>query len=209
MLDKKYYKLNELNSLFQISMADISYAIERQGLCLVFYRQAEKYLVGSLSNRKFVSIGCATYEGLVRLDKNSSSEVIKQKSIAVDRTVLLQMENVKDWISDYPFECKLPSSRLNDWVSADPKTLDGDTILAFPYPTEKQNPFKVFPQSAVSVSNELGASESQSENMDEKNELKPDFILDFPKIELHLNDACILSSKLMELFPTKCSLNDQ
>jgi hypothetical protein len=98
---------------------------------------------------------------------------------------------------------------LNDWVSEDPKTLNRDTILAFPYPTEKQNPFKVFPQSAVSVSNELGASDSQSENMDEKNELKPDFILDFPKIELQLNDACILSSKLMELFPTKFSLNDQ
>ena len=119
------------------------------------------------------------------------------------------MENGKDWISDYPFGCKLPSSRLNDWVSADPKTLNGDTILAFPYPTEKQNPFKVFLQSDASVSNESVDSDSQSESIDEKNQLKPDFILDFPKIELLLNDACVLSSKLVELFPTKCSLNDQ
>jgi hypothetical protein len=208
MLDKKYYNLNELNSLFQISMADINSLIERKGLCLVFYREPEKYLVGSLSNRKFVSIGSATYEGLVRLDKNSSLEIIKQKSIAVDRTVLLQMENVKDWISDYPFNCKLPSSRLNDWISKDPKTLDGDTILAFPYPTEKQNPFKVFPQSAASENHEMGDSDSQSENMDEKNQLKPDSILDFPKIELTLNDACVLSSKLVELFPTKFSLDN-
>jgi hypothetical protein len=208
MLDKKYYNLNELNSLFQISMADISVAVERKGLCLVFYRQAEKYLIGSLSNRKFVSIGCATYEGLVRLDQKASLEVIKQKSIAVDRTVLLQMENIKDWISDYPFECKLPSSRLNDWVSEDPKTLNGDTILAFPYPTEKKNPFKIFPETDVAASNESTDSDSQSENMDEKNQLKPDSILDFPKIELLLNDACILSSKLAELFPTKFKLND-
>jgi len=207
MLDKKYYNLNELNSLFQISMADISYAIEKKGLCLVFYRQLEKYLVGSLSNRKFVSIGCATYEGLIRLDKNSSLELIKQKSIAVDRTVLLQMENIKDWISDNPFNCKLPSSRLNEWISKDPKTLDGDSILAFPYPTEKKNEFKVSNESIIPGAKETDDLDSQTESLKQKNQLKPDFILDFPKIELTLNDACILSSKLVELFPAKFSLN--
>jgi len=205
MLDKKYYNLNELDTLFQISIADISYAVEKKDLGLVFHRQATKYLIGSLSNRKFVSIGCATYEGLIKLDKKTSLELIKQKSIAVDRALLLQMENIKDWSGDYPFNCELPSSRLNAWAPEEPNTLDGDKILAFPYPKEKENPFKSTPESTVSVSDEIGDSNKQADSVEEKSQQQPDVILDFPKIELELKDACILSSKLIELFPSKMS----
>ena len=205
MLDKKYYNLNELDTLFQISIADISYAVEKKDLGLVFHRQATKYLIGSLSNRKFVSIGCATYEGLIKLDKKTSLELIKQKSIAVDRALLLQMENIKDWSGDYPFNCELPSSRLNAWAPDEPNTLDGDKILAFPYPKEKENPFKSTPESTVSVSDEIGDSNKQADSVEEKSQQQPDVILDFPKIELELKDACILSSKLIELFPSKMS----
>jgi|GEM_PF-5695526 hypothetical protein len=205
MLDKKYYNLNELDTLFQISIADISYAVEKKDLGLVFHRQATKYLIGSLSNRKFVSIGCATYEGLIKLDKKTSLELIKQKSIAVDRALLLQMENIKDWSGDYPFNCELPSSRLNAWAPEEPNTLDGDKILAFPYPKEKENPFKSTPEPTVSVSDEIGDSNKQADSVEEKSQQQPDVILDFPKIELELKDACILSSKLIELFPSKMS----
>jgi len=172
---------------------------------LVFHRQATKYLIGSLSNRKFVSIGCATYEGLIKLDKKTSLELIKQKSIAVDRALLLQMENIKDWSGDYPFNCELPSSRLNAWAPEEPNTLDGDKILAFPYPKEKENPFKSTPEPTVSVSDEIGDSNKQADSVEEKSQQQPDVILDFPKIELELKDACILSSKLIELFPSKMS----
>ena len=205
MLDKKYYNLNELDTLFQISIADISYAVEKKDLGLVFHRQATKYLIGSLSNRKFVSIGCATYEGLIKLDKKTSLELIKQKSIAVDRALLLQMENIKDWSGDYPFNCELPSSRLNAWAPEEPNTIDGDKILAFPYPKEKENPFKSTPEPTVSVSDEIGDSNKQADSVEEKSQQQPDVILDFPKIELELKDACILSSKLIELFPSKMS----
>jgi hypothetical protein len=203
MLDKNYYNLNELDTLFQISIADISYAVEKKELGLVFYRQATKYLIGSLSNRKFVSIGCATYEGLIKLDKKTSLEVIKQKSITVDRALLLQMENIKDWSGDYPFNCELPSSRLNAWAPEEPHILGGDKILAFPYPKEKENPFKSTTESSVSVADAIDDSNKRADSADKNTKQQADFILDFPKIELELKDACILSSKLIELFPSK------
>jgi hypothetical protein len=207
MLDKKYYNLNELDTLFQISIADINYAVEKKDLGLVFHRKATKYLIGSLSNRKFVSIGSATYEGLIKLDKKTSLEVIKQKSTSVDRALLLQMENIKDWSGDYPFNCELPSSRLNAWAPKEPQILDGDKILAFPYPKEKQNPFKSTTESSVSVTEETNDSNKQPDRLKEKSKQQADFILDFPKIELELKDACILSSKLIELFPSKVSVS--
>jgi hypothetical protein len=205
MLDKKYYNLNELDTLFQISIADISYAVEKKDLGLVFYRQATEYLIGSLSNRKFVSIGCAAYEGLIKLDKKTSQQVIKQKSITVDRALLLQMENIKDWSGDYPFNCELPSSRLNAWAPEEPDILSGDNILAFPYPKEKENPFKRTTESSVPATDAIDDSNKQIDSADKNSKQQADFILDFPKIELELKDACILSSNLIELFPSKVS----
>jgi hypothetical protein len=208
MLDKKYYNLNELYSLFQISIADISYAIEQTDLWFVFFQPSRKYLVGTLSNRKFVCIGSARYEGLIRLDKNSSLQLVKQKNIAVDRTLLLDMENIKDWSGKYPFQCTLPNSRLNDWVAKDPRTLDWDRILAFPYPKEQKNSFKTFTETIVSTAKILDYSDESVEKVAESNKHQPNFVLNFPKIELSLHDACILSSKLIELFPTKFNLTN-
>jgi hypothetical protein len=208
MLDKKYYNLNELHSLFQISIADISYAIEQTDLWFVFLQPSRKYLVGTLSNRKFVCIGSAMYEGLIRLDKNTSLQLLKQQNIAVDRTLLLDMESIKDWSGEYPFQCTLPNSRLNDWVAKDPGTLDCDRILAFPYPKEQKNSFKKFTDTIVSSATTLDYSDESVEKVAESNKHQADFVLNFPKIELSLQDANVLSSKLIELFPTKFNLTN-
>lgn len=55
----------------------------------------------------------------------------------------------------------------------------------------------------MSVADAINDSNKQADSADKNTKQQADFVLDFPKIELELKDACILSSKLIELFPSK------
>jgi len=201
MIEKEYYRIDELERRFSLSFSDLRYLVESSKIDLVFYLEQSKFVTYGLSKaRKDIGYSTVFYRGLVKVSKLKQHELISKGEINCTRFSLLNREMVSEPDLNYPFESSLPNKFLHNWK---PKTLEQitwDTIPAKLFPQEQEHSIREL----KGAFNDALSMLSDKEPAKQKPESK--FMALLPQKEfysvgtsLKSSDICVLHSDLVRL----------
>jgi hypothetical protein len=192
---KKYYKLTELDKAFGISVDDAHYLNSETDVSFCVFCSTSDVILGGYRKGKFVGLGCASYSGLVSLEKAQQTKLFENKEVSLKGSVILQKDKVSGYTPAYPFTVKVPNPIITEWLSAPFAEIP---FLQLPYifkPEQRENMLK----QAIKIFNGLGGEniDSLSKLPEKLDPRKPvvDELFSSSKI-FKFDDLCITSNEL-------------
>lgn len=201
MIEKEYYRFDELEKRFDLSFSDLQYFVENSKIDLVFHIKQNKFVIGGwLKDKGFVGYATIFYRGLVKISHSEQLSLLSKNKVNCKTFSLINKENIINHNLDYPFETQTPHSFLFDWRPKVISDIAWDFIPAKLFPKEQEHSFRTIRNMYLETLELL-----------EKNKLKPeekesDLMAKIPQMEFYsngvnftLNDICILHSDLVKV----------
>jgi len=155
---KKYYRLTELDKAFGISVDDAHYLNSETDVSFCVFCPTSDVILGGYRKGKFVGFGCASYSGLISLEKAQQTELFENKKVNLKGSVILQKDKISGYTPDYPFTVKVPNPVIIEWLSA---PYDDIPFQHLPY-IFKPEQCKSMPKQIIKTLYELGAKNEES-----------------------------------------------
>mgnify|MGYP000657107989 CR=1 FL=1 len=155
---KKYYKLTELDKAFGISIDDAHYLNSETDISFCLYCKTSDVILGGYRKGKFVGFGCASYSGLISLEKAQQTELFENKKVSIKGSVILQKDKISGYTPDYPFAVKVPNPVIIEWLSAPYADIPFQQLPYIFKPVQ----CKSMPKQIIKTFYELGAKNEES-----------------------------------------------
>ena len=209
MIEKEYYRVDELQYRFGLSSSDFSYLVETSKIDLAFYIKQNKFVIGNWSkDNGFVGYGVVLYRGLIKIGQSEQLKIIAGENVRVKNVVLLNKELILAHDIEYPFESELPHSFLHSWKPKKIEQISWATIPAKLFPKEQEDSIRAVGEGL----NELLSSITGKEPVNGgrtgklfKNRPEKEFYS--AGIELSLDDICLLHTDLVKAGVIKQTLS--
>ena len=207
MIEKEYYRIDDLEKRFDLTLSDLRYLVESSKIELTFYVDNSKLIFGGwLKDKGFVGFGVANYHGLVKVAKQTQLEVLSKDKSTVRYFSARNKGGFSNVIHEYPFESDLPNNFLYAWQ---PKTLNSikwDEIPAKLFPEEQENGVRTLGKAInqfvqVTTGKEIESTEESLKAL----ETLPKKSFYVKGIEVGLADICLLHSDLINIGVAKSS----
>jgi hypothetical protein len=202
MIFKDYYRFEELESKFDITVNDVLYLVEQNKIRLAFYRQAVNYLIGGWLNDGFIGYGVVNYEGMVTVQRDVGVKIFAKGKVDTMNFQLCERDNINYLTGKYPFSIPLPNDFLCKWSTKSLADIKWERIPARIYPSEGVSGMWMIADTIKT----FAALKSQGEKTEENNELVerhngkyPKNVLRGTSVTLNITDACVLRSDLEAL----------
>jgi len=207
MIEKEYYRFDELEKRFELSLSDLRYLVESSQIELTFYLEQTKLLIGGwLKEKGFVGFGSVYYRGLIRITKQKQNVLLSTNETSVEYIRILNREGISNPDEEYPFESDLPNSYLYAWQPRLLKTILWNEIPAKQFPKEQEHGYRVLSKGIRDIVK--AATGKELEVTDKNAELIksiPEKTIFADGIELCLDDICLLHSDLVKIGVVKSS----
>ncbi|WP_306521594.1 hypothetical protein [Rheinheimera sp.] len=202
MIQKEYYQLDELNSRFQLTNADIKYFFDKSKLVPVFNLPLKSYVVGTFAQSRFVGYGACHYKGLVSILNQNFLELWDNSKTEVERVILRDMSVIQNYTENSPFQAVLPTNSIYAWEQKAQPALRGDCCMAIFLPEEIQSASHFFSGRFAELATSTHLSEpvrNLAQQTAEKCKTAP--AISHKKITqiFKLTDVCVLHSDLVRL----------
>jgi len=205
MIEKEYYRFDELEKRFDLSFSDLQYLIENSKINLAFYLEKNKFVMGGwLKGKGFIGYASVSYKGLVRITLDEQLLLLSKKKINCKIFSLINKGNIQSHNLNYPFETPTPHNFLYDWRPKLTEDIEWDSIPAKLYPKESEHVIR-------SLSNMF------SETFDKATKKEGEesaFMAKIPQMQFYseginftLEDICILHSDIVSLGLNKPSID--
>lgn len=200
MIQKEYYRFDELDKRFDLSFSDLQYLVENKKIDLAFHVEQNQFVMGGwLKNKGFIGYATIYYRGLVKVSHLDQSKLLSKNKINCKIFSLINKENIINHNLDYPFETPPPHHFLFDWKPKVISDIEWDSIPAKLFPKEKEHSFHT-------IRNMIFDSFNNSEVEALKQTSEEDSLMaKIPKVEFYtdginftLNDICILHCDLVK-----------
>jgi hypothetical protein len=131
MIKKEYYRLNDLNRYFGITLDDIRYWIERGVIPLKFHRTDAVFVIGDPESQlSFCGHGYVFYDGLVELYQYHDTELIKNGFTTTYNVYLCERERIEFIDIHCPQAIAPPNQYIKSWEAKHPDQIQGEYFLA-------------------------------------------------------------------------------
>lgn len=208
MIEKEYYRIDELEKRFDLTLSDLRYLVESSKIELSFYLGNTKLIFGGwLKEKGFVGFGAANYHGLVKATKQTQLEVLSKNKSTVRYIRALDKGGFSNVIQEYPFESELPNSFLYAWQSKTLSLIKWDEIPAKLFPDEQEHGFRTLGKALNQIAQVTTGKEIESTEESMKAlEAIPKKSFYVEGVELGLADVCLLHSDLVKVGVVKSSV---
>ena len=116
MIQKEYYRFDELEKRFDLSFSDLLYLVENSKIDLAFHIEQNQFVIGGwLKDKGFVGYATIFYRGLVKVSHSEQLSLLSKNKVNCKTFSLINKENIINHNLDYPFETQPPHSFLFDW----------------------------------------------------------------------------------------------
>jgi len=201
MIEKEYYRFDELEKRFDLSFSDLKYLVENSKIDLVLYIEQNKFVMGGwLKDKGFIGFATIFYKGLVKVNQSEQLSLLTKNKVDCKTFSLLNKENIINHNLYYPFETQPPHSFLFDWRPKVTSDIEWDFIPAKLFPKEREHSIR-------SIRNMFYDSLDTLEiKAPEQSDKESDFMAKIPQVEFYaegikftLNDICLLHSDLVKV----------
>lgn len=207
MIEKKYYRYDELERRFNLSFSDLQYLVENYKIDLVFLIEQNQFIIGDVISKKgFVGQASVTCRGLIKIAHFEQMELITKRKIKCTYFRLFDNKTISNFSVDYPFVTPLPHSTLYDWKPKKRNEITWSDVSAKLLPTEREPILDTMKniffegidnltENSSTEENDFTALKAYSASM--KTSPKLEFFC--ADIKFTLNDICLLHSDLVRL----------
>ena len=201
MIEKEYYRFDELKHRFSMSTSDVRYIVESLKVELVFYLERNKFIIGGwIKDKGFSGFCSVSYRGLAKISQDEQLKIVADKKVIVKNFRLLNKEMISAPNIEYPFESELPNQFLHSWEPRPLNKISWRTVPAKLFPKEQEHSYRTLKKGL----DEVVSAFTGKEQVDSE---KTSALLDrLPKkefysagITLSMNDICLLHSDLVLL----------
>jgi len=201
MIEKEYYRFDELEKRFNLTFSDLQYLVENSKIDLVFHIEQNKFIIGGwIQDKGFVGYSSSSYRGLVKITHNEQLELIAKNKINSKYFSLLNKESINNHNFDYPFETPTPHDFLFAWKPKVISEIKWDAIPAKLFPEEREHILRSIRDMFHETFDDLEIKTST------KPKSNSDFMAKIPQVQFYtgginftLNDICLLHSDLVKL----------
>jgi len=201
MIEKEYYRVDELQSRFGMSFRDIRDFVESTKNPLAFYIKQNKFIIGGWkANKGLAGFGVASYRGLVNIPANEQLKIIGNEKLTVKTFSLLNKEMISAHDIEYPFESTLPNSFLYSWEPRPLSEISWESIPAKLFPKEQEDSRRAFGKGLKDIFSAITGEEMVVDEKLSKTIGKiPQKEFYSAGIELSISDICVLHTDLVRL----------
>ena len=200
MIEKEYYRLDELEKRFDLSFSDVLYLVENSKLDLAFRLADNKFIIGGWSKGNgFIGYASVKYSGFASITQKDQITLLSKHKTNCKYFWLLNKDKIVSANYDYPFESKTPNAFLHTWQPKQPSDINWDKIPAKLFPKEQEHTLHSFKNAMAKTFKALGAEQSKP------NEYEKEFDARIPKVQFYseginfeLADICILHRDLLK-----------
>jgi hypothetical protein len=207
MIEKEYYRIDELEKRFDLTLSDLRYLVESSRIELTFYLDNSKLIFGGwLKDKGFVGFSAANYYGLVKVAKQDQLEIFSKNKSVVKYVRVLDKGGFSGVIQEYPFESELPNSFLYAWQPKTLSSIEWGEIPAKLFPEEQEHGVRTLGKAINQfVQAATGQEIESTEESLKALEALPKKSFYVEGIELGLPDICLLHSDLINIGVAKSS----
>ena len=200
MIEKEYYRLDELEKRFDLSFSDVLYLVENSKLDLAFRLTDNKFIIGGWAKGNgFIGYASVKYSGFASITQKDQLTLLSKHKTNCKYFWLLNKDKIVSANYDYPFESKTPNAFLHTWQPKQPSNISWDRIPAKLFPKEQEHTLHSFKNAMTNTFKALGAEQSKP------NEYEKEFDARIPKVQFYseginfeLADICVLHEDLLK-----------
>jgi hypothetical protein len=209
MIEKEYYRFDELEKRFNLTLSDLRYLVESSKIEPTFYLEQSKCIFGGwLKEKGFVGFGIANYRGLVKISKQEQHELLSKNKTTIKHIRVLDKASLSNLGEEYPFESDLPNSFLHAWQSRSLSSILWDEIPAKLFPIEQEHGLRTLGKALNQIVQATTGKEQEATEQSVKAlEVIPEKAFYVEGVELGHADICLLHSDLVKVGVVKPSAN--
>lgn len=191
MIEKQYYRIDELSQRFGILEADLQYWLDKEQISFVIPQTLQKYVIGGWSKSgDFIGYGAVEYKGLISVPKLDEQKILEKGKASIGECWLEESANINYLAESYDFSVPSPNSFMNSWQPKHVSEITWGRIPAKRYPTASKDPQQNFMLMLESLSDTKSFFKKQKELKD---------ILLSPSLEIKKEELCVSHAQLVEL----------
>jgi hypothetical protein len=115
MIEKEYYRFEDLKHRFDMTDSDIKYLLEEQKVPLCFHVEKQLFVLGFFQSTNFTGHCNIYYKGLVQIPHDYVRDLCMSKEIIPKEYLLLQKQNIEYIDSNYDYELSMPNEYFKSW----------------------------------------------------------------------------------------------
>lgn len=200
MIEKEYYRLDELDKRFNLSFSDVLYLVENSKLDLAFRLNNNKFVIGGWTKEnKFIGYALVQYSGFAKITLQNQIKLLSKQKANCNYFWLLDQAKISDASYDYPFESKTPNAFLYAWQPRVPSEISWEKIPAKLFPKEQEHIMRTFKNAISNTFKTLNKEQREPSEYEKEVDAK------IPKVQFYsqgidfvLSDICILHSELIK-----------
>jgi hypothetical protein len=201
MIEKEYYRFDELEKRFDLSFSDLQYLVENSKIDLAFHIEQNQFVMGGwLKKKGFIGYSTIFYKGLVKVNHSEQLTLLAKNKVISKTFSLLNKKNIINHDLEYPFETQPPHSFLFDWRPKVITDIEWDFVPAKLFPKEREHSIRSLRNTFMSTLDTLKVE------VPKQADKESDFMAKIPQVEFYaegikftLNDICILHNDLVKL----------
>ena len=180
MIEKEYYRLDELEKRFDLSSSDVLYLVENSKLDLAFRLTDNKFIIGGWTKGNgFIGYASVKYSGFASITQKEQVTLLSKHKTNCKYFWLLNKDKIVSANYDYPFESKTPNAFLHTWQPKQPSDISWDKIPAKLFPKEQEHTLHSFKNAMTNTFKALGAEQSKP------SEYEKEFDAKIPKVQFY------------------------
>lgn len=134
MIEKEYYRLDDLKHRFDMTESDVHYLIAEKNVPPCFYMPKTTFIVGGWQKSDFIGYANVNYEGLIAIPQPFVKELVNKRKVLPLHYSLLNKAKIQQIDTDYDCELPLPNNYIQGWKAKDLSQISWPTIPAKLYP---------------------------------------------------------------------------
>ena len=134
MIEKEYYRLDDLQHRFNMTESDVHYLIAEKNVPPCFYMPKTTFIIGGWRKNDFIGFANVNYEGLIAIPQPYVKELVNKRKVLPYHFSLLNKTQIRQIDTDYDCELPLPNDYIQGWQAKALSEISWPTIPAKLYP---------------------------------------------------------------------------
>lgn len=134
MIEKEYYRLEDLQHRFNMTESDVHYLIAEKNVPPCFYIPKTTFIIGGWQKNDFIGFANVNYEGLIAIPQPYVKELVNKRKVLPYHFSLLNKAKVRQINTNYDCELPLPNNYIQGWQAKELNEIGWTTIPAKLYP---------------------------------------------------------------------------
>lgn len=179
MIEKEYYRLDDLKHRFDLTESDVHYLIAEKNVPPCFYIPRALFIIGGWQNSDFIGYAKVDYEGLVSIPQHYIKDLINRRKAIPNFFKLLNKAKIRQIDTKYDCALPLPNNYIQGWKAICLSDISWQEIPAKLYPKITQTLKHTYKELLISLASDETAKAVTAEKLNrsfgeiQKEELKP------------------------------------